>query len=540
MMTKSKLVLLFLLFGFVKNFSQEKAIKEDTQLGKVKAESFLKVLQQHYANGDYQLHKNYSDSLLLVSEKYGLTKMYILALNNQAVYYNNRSEKQLAIERYHLALEKCKLIPNDYRPKAIVLVNMGNTYQNIDAQNKCIKTMEEVLSIADKLKNPDKIKAAALIGLSNSYNKLGDLKPALEYAYQVKALGEKLQNESFIATSLTNIADIHVKLKQYTKAIEATTAALELSVLKKSVKSRGWALLNRGIANYHLNNLTAAKEDLLACEALSGKKNIVEIEMYAHKYLAMLYEKNKDFEASYAEQKEYSQLKERHENDTKSATKKDLNTNIAAQNKKIEASEQELIDLSENSAQVKFWGVTMLVLATLTILFLLIRRRKIKKEHAKLRTQQKALLASLSNLGNTSSTLSIETDKKAASTKKPYENSSLTEADRTRYKNKILACMENDKPYLDADLTQTNFASKIGISSYHFSEVLHYGFEQNFYNFINAYRIVEAQNLIKQTAHTDVKMIAIAFDSGFKNKASFNRVFKKHTGLTPSEYKKTL
>jgi len=75
-----------------------------------KAEFYLEILQKKYANGEYELHKTYSDSLLAVATKNGLTKMHILALNNQAVYYKNRSEKQLAITCYHKALEKCALI----------------------------------------------------------------------------------------------------------------------------------------------------------------------------------------------------------------------------------------------------------------------------------------------------------------------------------------------------------------------------------------------------------------------------------------------
>uniref|UniRef100_UPI0025C5409B helix-turn-helix domain-containing protein n=1 Tax=Lacinutrix sp. TaxID=1937692 RepID=UPI0025C5409B len=62
----------------------------------------------------------------------------------------------------------------------------------------------------------------------------------------------------------------------------------------------------------------------------------------------------------------------------------------------------------------------------------------------------------------------------------------------------------------------------------------------NFYSFINSYRVLEVQNRIKNLKYKDSKIMAIAFDSGFNSKTSFNRAFKNHTGITPSEYRQNV
>lgn len=58
----------------------------------------------------------------------------------------------------------------------------------------------------------------------------------------------------------------------------------------------------------------------------------------------------------------------------------------------------------------------------------------------------------------------------------------------------------------------------------------------SFPNFVNKLRVDEARHIIEKSADNP-KMLAVALDSGFTNKVSFNKHFKKHTGLTPKQYK---
>ncbi len=533
------LFVLFLSINFVS--SQESSIAEGDRSADAQAASYLEALQKHYGNGDYQLHKDYSDSLLQIAKKYNLTKMHVLALVNQAVFHNNRNERLKAIELYHSALKQCKLIPEDYRAKTVVLVNMGNTYNNIGSYDKAIATMNEVLVVADSTENSDHIKAAALIGLANNFAEISNYKETLAYAKQANALGQLMQNEVAIAASFNNMIDAYVNLKEYDKALEIGEKALKFSSPKRPTKNRGSLLLNLGIANYHIKDFDIALKYLKEAIVLAQEKELFEIEMYCQEYLAKLYEEKNDYKASYAAQKEYSLLRDKFLKDKQDASTADLKKDITTKNEAIVENKEALLAVSSKGKVMIIWGTALVALLTI-LLFIYIRRKKnIELAQAKLQSQYLNLKREISKEENDSLKEPSEIIGSPKETDlKPYKNSSLTPEKREAFKKKILAYINEEKPFLNPDLSQSDFAASIGISSHHFSEVLHYGFEQNFYNLINSYRVLEAQKLMKDKKYATAKIIAIAFDSGFKSKTSFNRVFKKYSGQTPSEYRASI
>ena len=124
--------------------------------------------------------------------------------------------------------------------------------------------------------------------------------------------------------------------------------------------------------------------------------------------------------------------------------------------------------------------------------------------------------------------------------KTKYASVVLKEADAEQYVNKIRHFMSNEKPYLDANLSLPELAGKLNIPSHHLSRVINEQFNVNFFDFINQYRVNEVKSRIDNPEFENLSLLGIAFDSGFNTKSAFNRVFKKITGLTPSEYKKQI
>lgn len=122
--------------------------------------------------------------------------------------------------------------------------------------------------------------------------------------------------------------------------------------------------------------------------------------------------------------------------------------------------------------------------------------------------------------------------------KSKYAGISLSDADIEAYVNKIKQCMATEKPYLDADISLPELANKLQIPSHHLSRVINEQFGTNFFDFINQYRIEEVKARIRDPEFEKLSLLGIAFDSGFNTKSAFNRVFKKMTGFTPSEYRK--
>jgi len=96
--------------------------------------------------------------------------------------------------------------------------------------------------------------------------------------------------------------------------------------------------------------------------------------------------------------------------------------------------------------------------------------------------------------------------------------------------------MAQAQPYLDADLTLARLADQLALTPRELSERLNQSGGQHFFDFINRYRIEHAKRLL--IAPEAPAIIDVLHDSGFNSKSSFNTAFKKHTGLTPSAFRK--
>ena len=101
---------------------------------------------------------------------------------------------------------------------------------------------------------------------------------------------------------------------------------------------------------------------------------------------------------------------------------------------------------------------------------------------------------------------------------------------------RLVEYMKTKKPYLEPELTLTALSQGCGLPSDYLSSLLNQHLGVNFYDFVNQYRIDEFKQQLQVPENRKLTLVSIAFDSGFQSKATFNRVFKKVTGLTPSEY----
>jgi AraC-like DNA-binding protein len=104
-----------------------------------------------------------------------------------------------------------------------------------------------------------------------------------------------------------------------------------------------------------------------------------------------------------------------------------------------------------------------------------------------------------------------------------------------KYKKDLLSFMEKHKPYLDEDITIRILAERIMIPVHHLSIVINSRLNKNFSSFINEYRVNEALRMLRESENSKINILSVAFRSGFNSKASFNSVFKKMTGKSPSE-----
>gem|GEM_PF-556605 len=124
-------------------------------------------------------------------------------------------------------------------------------------------------------------------------------------------------------------------------------------------------------------------------------------------------------------------------------------------------------------------------------------------------------------------------------TEQKYEKSGISASMLDEFKRRLLIYMEKEKPYRDSTLTLQQVADALNISYHHLSQVLNGGLNRNFYSFVNDYRVAEVKQLLAD-ADPEKSVLFLAFEAGFNSKSNFNNIFKKVTGMTPSEYRRSL
>lgn len=105
------------------------------------------------------------------------------------------------------------------------------------------------------------------------------------------------------------------------------------------------------------------------------------------------------------------------------------------------------------------------------------------------------------------------------------------------YHQRLLAIMETEKPYIDSEITLPKMARMILLNTYQTSYLINSVFNENFYNFINRYRLEDCKRMLASSEFDHWSILDVAFESGFNSKTSFNTAFKKYTGCSPREFR---
>jgi AraC-like DNA-binding protein len=100
----------------------------------------------------------------------------------------------------------------------------------------------------------------------------------------------------------------------------------------------------------------------------------------------------------------------------------------------------------------------------------------------------------------------------------------------------IQKLMDINKAYLNPELNLSDLALQASMSRAQLSEIINSGFHKNFNDFVNMYRVEAFKTMLKEDKQKKLSLLGIAYECGFNSKATFNRVFKKLTNNSPTEY----
>jgi len=121
--------------------------------------------------------------------------------------------------------------------------------------------------------------------------------------------------------------------------------------------------------------------------------------------------------------------------------------------------------------------------------------------------------------------------------KPKYEKCALSPAEREKYLQKLISIMQSEQPYLQPNLTLNDLATRVAIPPHHLSQILNSCLHQNFFDFVNAYRIEASKQLLIDSNSRKKTVLEILYQTGFNSKSVFNTAFKKHTGMTPTQFR---
>jgi AraC-like DNA-binding protein len=117
-------------------------------------------------------------------------------------------------------------------------------------------------------------------------------------------------------------------------------------------------------------------------------------------------------------------------------------------------------------------------------------------------------------------------------------NSSITVDPKIKeISTRVITLMETEKLFQETELTLQNLADKLKLPSYQVSQAINEGMKKTFYDLVNGYRVAEAKRLLLDPDNNNYTVLSVGFEAGFNSKTTFNTVFKKFTGMTPTEYK---
>jgi AraC-like DNA-binding protein len=108
-----------------------------------------------------------------------------------------------------------------------------------------------------------------------------------------------------------------------------------------------------------------------------------------------------------------------------------------------------------------------------------------------------------------------------------------------KYLSKLKVLMSERKLFRNADLKLSMLAGEVGLPPHQLSRLINEKFGKSFFDYINEHRVEEFLKIMNEATDNSYTLFGMALDAGFNSKSSFNTAFKKFTGKTPSQFKRT-
>lgn len=502
------------------------------------AHVYINIGNAHHALGNYEIAiKNFRKARKLSDS---IPDYYSLAIgfNGMGLAYKYLGNYDSAVYYYKKSLElnKKHFSPSD---QAVNLSNIGALYYLWKKYDLALEYFNDALEIHINADSKNDI-SIALNNIGAVYRAKKEYQKALNCYEEGLAIDYETGREFNMSAKYNNMGDVYFEQTIYSKSIEYYNKSLVLNKKMGLKNNISVTLKNLGKAYYKIGDYDKARNYFEQSLEMANTINATTNIMIILQSLSELYEITGNFSKALNYHQQYTFLKDSIFNDKSQKALADMQAkyenekishqlNIANKENNIKQ-----IRLNEQNKRAIFLIVGIIVLLFLSVLLVLQYRLKYKA-YKKLVQKNREFVERNRKL------LEDEDSHKAGNEKNGKNHiKGISEAVKSKLKNKLLNYIYEDKPYLNPELTINDMAHHLDTNAKYISQVINEEFNKNFNNFINEYRINLAIEYLTNGVKKRYSIEGISSKVGFHSKSTFNIAFKKCTGVTPSFYIKSL
>ena len=474
----------------------------------------------------YIVQSNYIDAFLILNKVKESADDKTEARVNYSIAYTYHEIENLeeALRYIHLALKYYEKVGNTSQ---IANCNnfIGSIYYQLNDNDMALKYYNNSLKLTqDNPKGKDYAFVIGNIGLIKDREK--QYNEAIILFQKAALILTRPSDKMALANIYNNLANTYYSIVDYAKSEEYFNKAKNIYFELNDERSVALCLL--GLANLQKkSNPKQALTYYLESAELAEKYQYLSFQKEVYHDLSEFFETQHNYTSSLNYHKKYLAVKDSIFNIDKEKSINNLTISFEVEKKDSQINsllnENQLRLQTIESQRQKF--ILLIILLTIIIIFtvifsyLLISKNKILKQLVK---KDKEVLHAEEKLG--------KNIKKINDLK---ETSNATEKSIATH---ILKLMEEDKVFIQNDLSVSVFAAYCNTNPKYISQTINNVFGQNFNNFINEYRIKYACRLLMQEEYKNYTISAISKEVGFNSISTFISSFKKNTGVTPSYY----
>lgn len=465
--------------------------------------------------------------LILEKEEHGKKDEYL------ATIYNIRGSCSVQLRGDHeaatadflraLRLYKKRKHSNDINNVGIIYNRLGLMYQDLKDYPKSIsyflQGIKELESVGASLNT-----AILYSNLGLVYVETSKLQTALDYQIKALKITQKNDQQVEITRIHANMGNIYLKMKNYPKALEYTKLSLngcrQFNIPEGIMHN--YIVLGNIYAgtNQHKSAETAYDSAMVYVKGLVMPR--VEASLYEH--YSDLYKKTGNFKKALEFQTKYYDLEKEFfgQEKQKAIAQLEIEYHTEIKDQQIRNA---AVEIKTKKAQNRILVIAIIavILVMGFVVFFLIYRNRILKD---LYARNVELMKTFSQ-----STISEPKDIATTDTGDETEESHNLKAVFDR----LQVSLKDEKIYTDPDLSLSKICELIKSNEKYVSSAIASYAKTNYSNFINFYRINEAKRLIYET--NSLNLNEVMYASGFNSRTTFYTAFKKHTGMSPKQFK---